>query len=279
MKAALVISGPDVTYGPLALLSGPFPQRVQTAAALGYQGVELMVRDPATLDWEWLKQVFDSAGVEVPQIVTGELFAADGLSLLHRDPQLRQLSIERARAVIDLAAHLGAMVNLGRFLGQLKYLGPVSDPQGVALEQLQPALRHASDKGVRLTLEPLNRYETDYILTAGDAMRLIEGSGCDNLGVMLDSFHMNIEESSFEDGFHKAGDRLWHVHLADSNRRYPGSGHIDFRSILGTLMAMDFQKYVSAELLPLPDADTAASETIKFIKSTLSEIRPWRGRA
>jgi sugar phosphate isomerase/epimerase len=271
MKAALVVCGPDVAHGPLALLSGTFEQRVRKAAALGYQGIELMVRDPAALDWPWLKGILQSAGLEVPQIVTGEVFAADGLCLVHQDPHTRQESNERARAIIDLGEYLGAMVNLGRFRGQLKWLGPVSDPWGAATEQLQPLFHYAEKKGVRITLEPLNRYECDFIQTAAEAMRMIEASGSRYVGIMLDFFHMNIEETSFEDGFRAAGDRLWHVHVADSNRRYPGSGHLDLAASFKILRALGFNGFVSAELLPLPDPDTAAVKTIQALRSLLSD--------
>ena len=88
----------------------------------------------------------------------------------------------------------------------------------------------------------------------------------DNFGLMLDVFHMNIEDASIEDGLRLAGDRLWHVHIADSHRRYPGSGHLDFDGVFATLKEMHYQCYVSAELFPLPDADTAAQKTIEFLK-------------
>jgi sugar phosphate isomerase/epimerase len=78
---------------------------------------------------------------------------------------------------------------------------------------------------------------------------------------------MNIEEASIEDALYQAGDKLWHVHIADSHRRYPGSGHTDFTRPFATLKAMGYQGYVSAELLPLPDPDVAAEKTIAFLKA------------
>jgi sugar phosphate isomerase/epimerase len=269
MKPAVVLCGPDMAQGPLALLSGTFAERIDKAASLGYRGIELMVRDPAAIDVEWLREALHRTGMEMPQIVTGELFAADGLALVHRDPQLRKRSNERARAVIDLAASLEAMVNLGRFRGRLADLGPVADPWALALEQLRPVLQYAGEQGVRLTLEPLNRYESDYLHTAAEARRLIEASGSQQLGLMLDLFHMNIEETSFADGFRAAGDHMWHVHIADTNRRYPGSGHLDFAAVFEILRTIGYRGFVSAELLPLPDPDTAAAKTIQVLKKLL----------
>ncbi|GAB4540378.1 MAG: 5-keto-L-gluconate epimerase [Anaerolineae bacterium] len=273
MKAGLVICGPDVAYGPLALLSGSFEEKAARAAELGYDGIELMVRDPGHLDWPAVKSTLDNAGLEVPQIVTGELYGADGLCLVTADEDIYRRAEERTRAVIDLAAYLGAMVNIGRLRGQLKFLGDVSDPWPIALERLRGVIDYAARQGVKITMEPINRYETDFILSAADGMRLVEDLGCDNLGLMLDLFHMNIEDVSIEEGLRQAGERLWHVHIADSNRRYPGCGHLDFDRIFATLRDMNYEGYISAEMLPLPDPDTAARKTIEFLTVRLGAFQ------
>lgn len=265
MKSGLVMCGPDVAYGPLALLTGTFEEKARKAAALGYDGIELMVRDPAGLDWQHVKRTLDDAGLEVPQVVTGELFGADGFCLVTDNEDLYQRTCSRLEAVIDLAAFLGAMVNIGRVRGQLRFLGRAPDAWDTAVERLRRVVLHAADKGVRITLEPLNRYETDFIYNAEDGMRLVRDLDCDNFGLMLDLFHMNIEDASIEQGLQMADGRLWHVHIADSNRRYPGSGHIPFEPIFAALKEMGYTRYISAEMFPLPDPDTAARETKRFL--------------
>lgn len=258
--------GPDVAYGPLALLSGSFEEKAAKAADLGYAGIELMVRDPAGLDWSHVKKTLDGVGLEVPQVVTGELYGADGLCLATADEELHRRAVHRTRAVIDLAAYLGAMVNIGRLRGRLAFLNvPEDEAWDTAVNRLRDVVEYAADQDVRITIEPINRYETDFILSAEDGMRLVTALGLSNVGLMLDVFHMNIEDASIEDGLRQAGDRLWHVHIADSNRRYPGSGHLDFDSIFATLREMGYDGYVSAEHLPEPDADTAARKTIAFL--------------
>ena len=185
-------------------------------------------------------------------------------------PVLQWLRLVEPRGVIDLAAYLGAMVNIGRLRGQLKFLGDVSDPWPAAVERLRGVITYAADKDVKITMEPINRYETDFIFSAADGMRQVEDLDCDNFGLMLDLFHMNIEDVSIEGGLRQAGDRLWHVHIADSNRRYPGSGHLNFDRIFATLNEMGYEGYISAELLPLPDPDTAAQETSEFLRAYLA---------
>ena len=266
MKIGLVMCGPDVAHGPLALLQGSFEEKAAKAAALGYDGIELMVRDPARLDWSHVKNTLAQAGLEVPQIVTGELFGADGLCLVTADADLHRRAEERIRSVIDMAAYLGAMVNIGRLRGMLQMLGDVADPWGIAVERLRRVVDYAAAREVLVTLEPLNRYETDFVLNAEDGRRLVDDLGCDNFGLMLDLFHMNIEDADVSLGLRQAGDRLWHVHIADSNRQYPGRGHTDFDPIFATLRDMDYHGYVSAEMFPRPDGDTAAARTMEYLR-------------
>jgi sugar phosphate isomerase/epimerase len=265
MKKGLVICGPDVAYGPLALLSGSFEEKCAKAAALGYDGIELMVRDPAGLDWPRVKQTLADCNLDVPQIVTGELWGADGLALVTPDDDLRRQALTRTRSVVDLAAYLGAIVNIGRLRGRLDWLSDSGSAWDKAVEMLRPVAQYAADCGVCIALEPINRYETDFILTVDDGLRMARDIGLPNLGLMLDIFHMNIEEVSIERSLQQAGDRVWHVHIADSNRLYPGAGHISFGPIFDTLRSMGYDGYISAELLPHPDADTAAQKTIEFM--------------
>lgn len=270
MKSGLVVAGPDVAYGPLALLTGTFAEKLSKATQLGYNGIELMVRDPAGLDWASLKASVEAAGLEVPQLVTGELYGADGLCLVTADSLLSRRAEDRLRSVVDLAAYLKSMVNIGRVRGRLELLGEVSNPWETAVARLRPVMAYAAERGVRVAIEPINRYETDFIHTAADGMRLIADLGYANVGLMLDLFHMNIEEPSIEDGLRLAADRLWHVHIADSGRRFPGSGHLDFDRIFAALEEANYEGYVSAEVLPLPDADAAAERTIAFLGARIA---------
>lgn len=271
MKKGVVICGPDVKRGPLALISGSFEEKVHKAAQMGFDGIELMVRDPAGLDWQHVRLTLQAAALEVPQVVTGELYGADGLCLVTGDEDLYRRAESRLHSVIDLAAYLGAMINLGRTRGRLDLIGEKTKAWDIAVKRIRKLADYAAEKKVKITLEPLNRYESDFILSAEEGMRFIQEVGTDNLGLMLDLFHMNIEEPVIEAGLRTAGDRLWHVHIADSHRHYPGSGHIQFDGIFATLKGMCYQGYISAELFPLPDPDTAAQKTIEFLRRRENE--------
>jgi len=116
MKLACVISTPDVKEGPLALLTGTFEEKLAKAKDLGYDGVELMICDPSKLDSDDIRSALARHGLEVPQIVTGELFGTEGLALVHPDPAICETAMQRAKGVIEFAGALGGsrLVGWGR---------------------------------------------------------------------------------------------------------------------------------------------------------------------
>jgi len=100
-----------------------------------------------------------------------------------------------------------------------------------------------------------------------DGLDLIERVGADNFGLLLDTFHMNIEEPSIEESIRTCGDRIFHFHVADSNRWPPGAGHLDFMSVLETLFETGYDGWVSGEFMPVPDADTGAQRAILYLNA------------
>jgi sugar phosphate isomerase/epimerase len=100
-------------------------------------------------------------------------------------------------------------------------------------------------------------------------MDLIQRVGADNFGLLLDTFHMNIEEPSIEASIRACGKRIFHFHVADSNRWHPGAGHLDFQSILAALRETGYDGYVSGEFMPVPDANTGAQRAIQHLRSVL----------
>ena len=263
MKLSIVLSTQPASFSALAY-SGHWAENFRKIARLGYDGVELAVRDPSLVDGALLKSLLAENSLPVPAIGTGQAFGEDGLSFTHSDPRVRERAIERVKSHICLAADVGALVIIGLVRG--KRMPGVSEQKAEAW--LTEALRDCAgeNKAVGLAIEPINRYETDLINTVGSAMALVERLGMENVGLLLDTFHMNIEEPSMTDSIAASRDRLFHVHVADSNRWFPGAGHIDFRSMLEALEKIDYRDFLSAEILPLPDPDSAAANTITHIR-------------
>ena len=129
-----------------------------------------------------------------------------------------------------------------------------------------------SDTGaVVVTAVSTYKCETDLINTLAEGLEVLDQDRADNVGLLPDTFHMKIEEPSIEHSLRQAGGRIKHFHAADSDRRYPGAGHLDFRRILNTLQGeVGYRGWVSVEILPEPDADAAAERALV----TLRGIQP-----
>jgi 5-keto-L-gluconate epimerase len=272
MKLSLAITTPDVkTPIGVALLSGSFEEKLEKAARLGFDGVELMVVQPQALNGKELRQAAQERGLAVAAIASGAIYAAEGLSLLTQEPSARARARQKLADLIHLAAETGAgVVTLGSFRGRTAWVEGLDAVEELA-QGLHTAAGQAEEAGVRLALEPLNRYETDFIHTAAQALEFARRVAVPSLGVLLDTFHMNIEEAAPLASVEQilASGRLYHVHVADSNRKPPGQGHVDFSALVDALRAGGYAGYLSAELFPFPDPDLAAQATAAVMRPLL----------
>ncbi|MDY7080719.1 MAG: 5-keto-L-gluconate epimerase [Chloroflexota bacterium] len=273
MRLSIVLSTHTAQFQAVAF-KGDFETNVAKIAGWGYDGVELAIRDPGLVDGDELARAVSAHGLSVPAIGTGQAWGEEGLSFTDPDPAVRAAAIERTQAHVPFAAQTGAIIIVGLLRGIVK---PGVD-HGQAMDWLVDALQQCcaaaqsfgSAQGkphtVRIALEPICRYETTLINNVAQGLELVERVGADNMGLLLDTFHMNIEEPVIEESIRACGDRIFHFHVADSNRWYPGAGHLDFTSILDTLFATGYEGFVSGEFMPLPDADTAARLGIAFLR-------------
>jgi sugar phosphate isomerase/epimerase len=125
---------------------------------------------------------------------------------------------------------------------------------------------------VKIVLEPINVLQAPYIHTAQDGFAMIERVNHPNFGLMLDTNHMNIEEVDIYEGLRRAGPHLWFVHFADNNRRWPGSAHLEFAKFVAVLEEISYQGYISLEILPWPDPDTAAKSSIESLRRYIKTV-------
>ena len=262
MKFSIVLSTQPASFSALAY-KGEISKNIEKIKNLGYNGVELAVRNPDLLDVVDLKKILDKNNLSVPAIGTGQVFGEEGLSFTNNDKQIRCQAIERIKSHVELAAQLNAVVIIGLIRGQ--YIADSGKKQ--AEQWLIEALQECTSihPSVKFAIEPLNRYETELINSVTEGLQFIDKIGRSNIGLLLDSFHMNIEEPDIVDSIRLTGDKIFHFHVADSNRWYPGAGHIDFKTIFKTLEEIDYNGFVSGEMLPLPDPDTSAQKTIEFL--------------
>jgi len=266
MKFSIVLSVQQARFVAVAF-KGNLEGNLAKIAGWGYDGVELAIRDPQAVDVEALVDLVAAYGLVVPAIGTGQAWGEERLSYSDPDPAVRRAAIERTKAHIPVARRLDALIIIGLLRGLVQ--PGVSQAQALdwTVAALAECCTEAAQSGVRIALEPINRYETTLINTVAEGLELIDRVGADNLGLLFDTFHANIEEPSIEDSLLAAGGRLFHVHVADSNRWYPGAGHLDFAPLLDVMARSGYAGFVSGEFMPRPDADTAALRAIAHLRS------------
>uniref|UniRef100_A0A7C3SLK8 Sugar phosphate isomerase/epimerase n=1 Tax=Thermofilum pendens TaxID=2269 RepID=A0A7C3SLK8_THEPE len=268
-KAAMVATPVKARFE--AVAREDFARVLTILRELGFDGIEVSVLEPEQL-------LFSAAmakeySLEIPAVGTGLNFLHYGLSLSHPDPGVRERTYERLRQITESAAQVGAG---GVIIGLIRGRGDEAPSLETAYELLRRQLamlcKHAESQGVKLFFEPLNRYESKLVNTVAEGLRLLEDVGCEVLYLLLDTFHMNIEERIIEDSIRQAGPRIGHFHIADSNRLAPGLGHLNFGSILAALADTGYAGYVSAEVIVKPDLETAARLTANVLRITTSGL-------
>lgn len=266
MKLSVVISTQPTQFQ-AATFSGDLDENLKKIAQMGYVGAELAVREPKLLNIDILQESLKQNHLQVPAIGTGQAWGEEGLSFTDPDVFIRKQTIERIKSHIPLASRFKAVIIIGLVRGIVKNTVSQAQAMDWLVHALKECCESASAEGVQLALEPINRYETSLINNVQEGMQLISQVQAANFGLLLDTFHMNIEEADLESSIKNCNTRIYHFHVADSNRLYPGGGHLKFPSILTALHETGYSRFVSGEFLPKPDVDTAARENIRFLSS------------
>jgi sugar phosphate isomerase/epimerase len=267
-KLAFATAAGPTGFGPL-LFAGRVEEAVRTAAELGYDGIEVSIKSPAELAGLNFGKLLADHGLQLAAIASGRIFVDDGLSLSLPEAARRAEAARRLNELIDLAGVHGALLIVGLVRGPRPVDGDVSAANARLVETLGICADHAAAVGAGIVLEAINRYETTLQCTAAEALDLVEQVGRSNVNVLLDTFHMNIEEVSLAEAIRATGGRLGHFHVADSNRRAPGLGHIDFAAVAAALREIDYRGWISAEILPLPEDRAATEQALVHMRAVL----------
>jgi sugar phosphate isomerase/epimerase len=267
MKLSYVVSTHPTRFR--AVSAGNWKRKAETLARLGYDGIELAIRDPRRIDVKKLEKLLSVTGLELSAIGTGQAYLEDGLSLGSCVSGISKRAMDRIKRQIDLASPFRSRVIIGLIRGGGKTGEKFSRRNLV--KSLKETCRHAKKMGVSLVVEPINRYETLLVNNISEALALIKEVRSDMFFAMLDTFHMNIEERSFTDAIKKARRKLAYFHVADSDRWYPGHGHIDFARMVRDLRDIGYDGYISGEVLPLPSFNRAAAETLRLFKKIMKK--------
>lgn len=232
---------------------------LEKIAAMGFEFVELPVEDPGDFAVETLGPALKRLGLEavICTAVTPER------DLSAASPEARQSALEYFEACLKLAEGLGAACVVGPLYAPVAKARLDTEAERRAewdrsVASLALLAETAGQCGVRLGLEPLNRFETDMVNTVEDAVRMVDAVGSPHLGIALDTFHMNIEETDFRRAVEQAGERLVHVQVSDNHRGVPGEGNSDWVGLRQGLKAIDYKGKIGIESFS-PEASSLAA--------------------
>ena len=271
MKIGLAIAPAKASPLAFVVFRDDLEVSIKKVSELGYDGIELALRDAEEVNVAEIKDLISAYGLELPVISTGRVFSEARLWFTHPDEKVRRRAINTIKGMAELAEQFGANVNIGRVRGYI----PDNEDKIVVEERFFSAMSEcadlASEHGVTLLLEPINRYETNFINSVTEGLEILHRLGKENVKLMPDIFHMNIEDVSITDSLREAGDRVSYIHFADSNRWAPGQGHLNFLEIIGALKSISYDGFVTVEMLPEPEPDSAARTAIDYLRKVIRE--------
>nr|HDM59493.1 sugar phosphate isomerase/epimerase [Bacillota bacterium] len=259
---------------------------IDHAKELGLDAIEIPLMEPELVDPRAIKERLESVGLGVcTSVALSE--AADPSS---EDPEIRRNGLEFLKRCIRLTAEMGGSVFTGvtySAIGRRIRRRPNEDDWRRSAEVLKEAARYAQSMGVTLGIEPINRYETFLINTAEQGIKLMRMIDEPNVGIHLDAYHMNIEETDFYEATKMAVPYLVHYHLSESHRGIPGRGRVDWDGIFRALGEAQYDGLVGLEsfaeiseaMLPAtciwrdlaPSSDELVVEGLKFLKQTAAK--------
>ena len=228
----------------------PIETTIARLARSGYDGIEIS-GEPAFYDADQVRELLDEHGVACWGSVT---VMTGGRDLVHEDHYVRLASVQYVKDCLSFAASLGGRI-VTVVPSTVGKVAPMASPEQEwewAVQGLRECQEHAERVGVRMGLEPLNRFETYFLNRADQAVALAEEVGGD-CGVTLDIFHMNIEESDWAQAIRDTGDHLVDFHVADSNRMPPGQGAIDWEQLVRELAGVGYDGYLTVEFVATVD--------------------------
>ena len=259
----------------------PAIRLIEKAKRFGFDGVEIPLMELDVIDVEATRRELKKHEMEC----IGSL----GLSLEHDitsdDENIRRNGIEFMKRCVDVVSQLeGDAINGVIYIAWGKIVGRSRTPEEWkrSVEALKEVCKYAYSYGISLGLEPVNRFETYFLNTAEDAVKLAKDVGEPNIKVHLDTFHMNIEEKNFYDPIKMAGDLLYHMHCCENDRGIPGTGHVNWDEVFQALSEINYDRWLVIESFTpeikkvaastaiwrkiAPSADAIAEEGLKFIK-------------
>ena len=251
--------------------------------SMGFDILEIACETPELLDIKMIKN--ELAENQLSAIICGVF--GDDRNICSDDPEIRENSRNYLHWLVDSAEEIGSEVIGGPMYSSV---GNVhledSDARkkewDLSVSEIRKIADYAGDKGVKLAIEPLNRFETDMINIVSQGINFINDVGRENVGFHLDTFHMHLEEKSSPDAIRLAGDKIFHFHACENDRGVPGTGQVYWQEIAKALKCINYHGPVVIESFTsqvkeiaravsiwreiAPSQDTIAQQGLQFLK-------------
>ncbi|QJU55234.1 sugar phosphate isomerase/epimerase family protein [Herbiconiux sp. KACC 21604] len=259
---------------------------VATISEWGYEGIELAFENPGDWDAHAAAELLHEHGlVSAVGAVLGP-----GRELAAADPEVIAATSDYLRRAIDVAQLQGSGLVIGPMYTSVGRTGRIdAAARRAAIAELRDAWGrlgdYAGERGVRLAVEPLNRYETSLFNTTEQLLEAIDPLPAETVGLNLDTYHMNIEETSLSAAFDLAGDRLLHLQVCGNDRGVPLRDHLDWAGIRDDLVRIGYRGMLGFESFTADNASIATAASIwrpfaptqdDLARETLAELRAWR---
>jgi len=277
--------------------SGEYDRQVQSLLPSikenGFDGIEFPLFSLEGFDPTSVRRDTEAAGLEC----TVASAFTPGSSLIDDDPQVRTNTLQQLKDRLNAAADAGARLFCGPMYSPVGYLPGrrrTNDEWSRAVENLQALGDTLAANRMTLAIEPLNRFETFFLNTAGDAALLCDQIHHPNIGILFDTFHANIEEKDIAAGIRTVGRHLKHVHTCENDRGIPGSGHVEWPAVFQALRDLQYDAWLTIESFGFnigaisaaaaiwrdieKTPESIAFEGIKFLKSHYAGISPETAR-
>jgi sugar phosphate isomerase/epimerase len=259
----------------------PIEVTIARLARLGYDGIQIM-GEPRKYDWKKVRKLLDDHKLQCFGSVS---IMIKGRDLIHGDPYYRDMAVEYCKEIADMVSALGGnfFTLVPSEVGKVVAMDTPEQEWKWAVEGIRKVAKHAKKKGIKIGLEPLNRFETNFLNRHDQALKLMEDVAEENVGVCLDAFHINIEEEDPFAAIKKTATHLVDFHVADNNRRAPGEGNWDWKKLIKTLKDAGYNGQLTVEFVvpfdrsplahKMEEAGTTATEAeLKFIRDHGSDL-------
>lgn len=262
---------------------------INKAASIGYQGVEIPTFT-GDINKKSLGETISSVSKKMYPIIVGG--GSRQMDLTSNNLQNRKNAYRYIEKLIELCEFVDSELICGPLYAPVGKLKLISDHlRNKILDRVASSFKTLSNKledsGIKIALEPLCRYDTYLINTVDQAIELISRINSDNFGILIDTFHTNIEEESISKAFEISGKKTYHIQVCENNRGIPGSGQINWKEVKKSLKLFNYDKWISVESFTpyddkfsekmrmwrkfSPDQDFFAKESYSFLKHLLSE--------